>query len=847
MNIRLTLASAAAVILAAVSLYPLIQGSTWFWAGAGAVIVAAAAGIISRLPVKRAAVTGSVLALIAVIPMFLTPSWLLWVIGVVIVAIPAAGQLRQRLLQALGCLITYLAMLLIYLNLVFAAGLSIAAVIPTRASVTHLWSIAGDGLNARSLAPPVPGTPGLVLLAVAGIGLIAVATDLLAVRLRSPAMAGLPLLALYCVRITTSARQGGIGAAVVFCLGLVGYLALLAVDGRERLRVWGRVVTVWGSSPSDIPTQAEGVDTRALAASGRRIGLAAACIALVIPLVVPGISVHDLLRSGSVGAGPGQSSGSPITLPTPLVQMRAQLLASATQTVLTYRTTAADPPEQYLQIYVLNYNVSSGAWTLGPLGRFSPAGSRAIRVPGLSSATPTTHPKTQVTFSHSVSSGYTSRLTFLPVPYAPAAMQISAGTWVEDNQALMVYSGGSSLSGLSYTVTSTEPSPRSSQLNAGPPYPGNIASNYLSAPSGQNGELATLAQQITAGAQTPYQKALKLQSYFTSGGFTYSVTANLPNSTAGLVKFLYTTKAGMCQQFALAMATLARLVGIPSRIAVGYTAGSRNRNGTWRVTTADAHAWPELYFTGVGWLRFEPTPGGATGQGTATVPQYAPGPVNSSPAGSTSLTPTGLSPGLLGGVNNIPGERRVTGSTAAHNHPAQSHSSLIGWILLAVAASLIVLLVIPMFLRMLVRRRRSRTTGDAAAAHAAWRELRDSLADYGFGSPVSESPRAAARRITAAVRLDPEASQAVGRIVSAEERARYAPAPLSSGTLRADTAAFRRALSQEAGWRARLRAVLLPRSVVGPARRAVQQALDVFGWMDALGLRFRFAVRQHQE
>jgi transglutaminase-like putative cysteine protease len=846
MNLRLTVASAAAVILAAVSLYPLIQGSSWFWAGAGAVIAAATAGIISRLPVQRAAVTGSVLALVAVVPMFLAPSWVLRVIAVVIVAIPAAGQLRQRMLQALGGLITYLATLLIYLNLAFAARLSFAAVIPSRASVAYLWSIAGNGLNARSLAPPVPGSPGLVLLAAGGIGLIAVATDLLAVRLRSPAMAGLPLLALYCVRITTSASQGGIGAALVFCLGMIGYLALLAVDGRERLRVWGRVVTVWGSSPSDIPTQADGVDTRALAASGRRIGLAAACIALVIPLVVPGVSVHDLLRSSSQGAGPGRS-GSPITLPNPLVQMRAQLLASATQTVLTYRTTAANPPEQYLQIYVLNYNTASGAWTLGQLGRFSPAGSRTIGVPGLTPGTPTAHPKTKVTFSQAVTSGYGSRLSFLPVPYAPSTLQVSAGTWVEDNQALMVYSGGTSLSGLSYTVTSTEPSPRSAQLGAAGQYPANIANGYLGAPAGPNGQLANLAKQITAGAQTQYQKALKLQSYFTSGAFTYVLGADLPNSTDGLVRFLFTTKAGMCQQFAFAMATLARLVGIPARIAVGYTAGSRSRNGSWRVTTADAHAWPELYFTGVGWLRFEPTPGGANGQGTATVPQYAPGPVTSGPAGPTSLTPTGLSPGLLGGVGNIPGERRVTAVGDLHGRAVQQHSSLIEWILLAVAAFLIVVLTIPMLIRMLVRSRRSRTTGDAAAAHAAWRELRDNLADYGFGSPVSESPRAAARRITTAVQLDPAASQAVGRIVSAEERARYAPAPLSSGTLRADTAAFRRALSQDADWQVRLRALVLPRSVVSPARHAVQQALDVFGWMDAVGLRFRYPARQHQE
>ena len=103
---------------------------------------------------------------------------------------------------------------------------------------------------------------------------------------------------------------------------------------------------------------------------------------------------------------------------------------------------------------------------------------------------------------------------------------------------------------------------------------------------------------------------------------------NVPHGIKGLTDFLFHTKTGYCQQFAFAMAGLARLLGIPSRIAVGYTAGSRRANGTWKVTTADAHAWPELYFAGLGWIRFEPTPGGPTGQGTATVPNYgaSPGP-----------------------------------------------------------------------------------------------------------------------------------------------------------------------------------------------------------------------------
>jgi hypothetical protein len=83
--------------------------------------------------------------------------------------------------------------------------------------------------------------------------------------------------------------------------------------------------------------------------------------------------------------------------------------------------------------------------------------------------------------------------------------------------------------------------------------------------------------------------------------------------------------------------------------------------------------------------------------------------------------------------------------------------------------------------------------------------------------------------------------------VSAEERACYAAVPLGSATLPADTAAVRRALAQEAGWQGRMRAVLFPRSVLNPVSEGLQHALDVFGWMDALGLKFRYGVRQQQQ
>src|ERR1700722_3577779 len=201
-NRRMTLTVAFAVALTSTVLYPLFAGSEWFYAGLGAIIAVAASGALSRL----------------------------------------------RTLPVVVCLAISVAGLLLYLNLLFEVRHSWALVIPTPGSVSRLWDLAGTGItDAGRYAPPAPELPGLTLLAVGGIGITAILTDLIAVRLRSTALAGLPLLVLFTVPITMNAQHESVGTAVVFCLGTVGYLAMLSADGRERIGVWGRLVSLWRS------------------------------------------------------------------------------------------------------------------------------------------------------------------------------------------------------------------------------------------------------------------------------------------------------------------------------------------------------------------------------------------------------------------------------------------------------------------------------------------------------------------------------------------------------------------------------------------------------------------------
>jgi hypothetical protein len=352
-------------------------------------------------------------------------------------------------------------------------------------------------------------------------------------------------------------------------------------------------------------------------------------------------------------------------------------------------------------------------------------------------------------------------------------------------------------------------------------------------------QLLPLTRHVTAGQSSAYGKAVALQEWFSDPGiFTYSLVTSLPPGPSGLIDFVTRTRHGFCEQFAFAMAVMARLAGIPSRVVVGYTQGVSIGNGTWQVRTSDAHAWPELYFKGAGWLRFEPTPSGSNGeagQATASAPPYS-----FPPAGSIVPTPQPTpSASIPGAVRSSPGQARGglgpglkkpgSGGVAARQSSAPLPIALLVIAVLALAA------VTPRAARSLIRRRRwFRAADDAGHAHAAWLEFRDDLADHRISCRASESPRALARRLGVSPGFGAAEREALERIARAEERACYAPTPLASAQLRGDVTTVRRAMARSSSLRARCMAIVLPASVLAPARTALTHALDVFGWMDVI-------------
>jgi transglutaminase-like putative cysteine protease len=198
--------------------------------------------------------------------------------------------------------------------------------------------------------------------------------------------------------------------------------------------------------------------------------------------------------------------------------------------------------------------------------------------------------------------------------------------------------------------------------------------------------LARLAEGVAGGTADPYDAVESLQSWFlTTGGFHY---ANHPAvGKPPLVAFVTRTKAGYCQFFAGAMALMLRYLGIPARVAVGFSGGAYDaKHGVYLVTDRDAHAWVEVWFKGYGWLPFDPTPAspGAAPRAELAGARSVPGPgsrgltpaeVNAAASGrgaSTVASVLGVKNGLAGRVGGAPARTKSAGPAPRATVPGGS-------------------------------------------------------------------------------------------------------------------------------------------------------------------------------
>jgi len=352
----------------------------------------------------------------------------------------------------------------------------------------------------------------------------------------------------------------------------------------------------------------------------------------------------------------------------------------------------------------------------------------------------------------------------LPIPTFPRTLDI-AGTWEYDPVRDQVRGPEETYEGQKFSMVVEIPQLRPDDLaSAQVGDPGDPRA--LEVPtSAHEADIRALALEITENASSPYEAAMALQSYLRSAAnFTYD-TRVAPARTQDAVWDFLESRQGYCVQFATAMTVMARTLGIPARMAVGFLPGTAS-DGAYVITGQQSHAWPELYFEGHGWLRFEPTPAVQTG----APPPWSDPLVN---AGG-SATPTAEAMPTVGPQGQATAVPTTVPSTVTTTDDAS-------W--LPVVLTVVLVLVLAAVVVWLATRRRARVLADLTPEQA-WVRLRRGLARFGIRWSSATTPRGAvpvvARQVESLANrpLDADALVALRELVRSVEAERYAPQPL---------------------------------------------------------------------
>jgi transglutaminase-like putative cysteine protease len=778
-------------------------------------IVAAAATLLSAFPLSG---------------VFAAWTWFLqaalciaFVVGAAMTVRAARGPLWLQPLVMLGALV-------LYLTWVFPSGGEFARFLPTAATFQHFAQLFTDaGALIQEEAIPVPDHDGLLLLTTAGVGLVAVLVDFLAVGLRRPALTGLPMLAIYSVPVAV--MPSGL-SVLAFVVAAAGYLWLLVTDSVDRVRRFGRRFTgegrdvdLWEPSP--------------LAAAGRRLGFVGVAVAMLVPLFVPGVSSGLLDRFGTVGAGgPGLGNG-PVNNSS--INLSAYLYGALTRDKEfdMVRVSTNDTQPYYLRFAVAD-QVNQSGFVPG-----APSGGTAVSS-GLPDYVPPSLPGVGTQQYRASIEVVNFEMRWAPTYQRLVGVTGLDRAWSFDEQTELVFSRRSSINGKRYELDFVRATYTEAALRqAGEISPQDTAmQRFVTVPPVP--QVSARVDELTAGKTTEYDKVRAIYDFFSPRhNFVYSLKAESSMSGKAIVDFL-AKREGFCVQYAAAMAWLVRAAGFPARVAFGFTRGRGGGAGVYTLTNWNLHAWTEVYFPQFGWVPFDPTPSAAV---VGTVPSvWAPDPTSPTPApGEDEPGPREASPGPAPGATigpDVPQAGPIGGPLSANP-----------WWIVGVGAGLlaIALLLAPALRRGALRRgRRSRSgqpivldvggTGslrpatsdlvvdgariDAARAdaHAAWAELLDTMVDFRVPVDEAETPRATAERVGRLPGLAKADEDHVFLLGSAEERARYARTPVRPDRLDVAVGAIRKALAQRANRWERVSAVLMPRSVLARWR------LDLVRW-----------------
>jgi transglutaminase-like putative cysteine protease len=398
-----------------------------------------------------------------------------------------------------------------------------------------------------------------------------------------------------------------------------------------------------------------------------------------------------------------------------------------------------------------------------------------------------------------------------PVTFPAVGVEGLDGQWGSIPFNGTIVSRSSSINGQDYIVSAEYPRPTLEQIRAAEARPTGVLASTQALPSDVPPIISQLAVEITAEATNDYDALAALQRWFRSSQFTYSLEAPVQDGFDGsgaeaIAEFL-DVREGYCIHFASAFAVMARTLDMPSRIVVGYLPGSAMSDiamgdRLYSVMASQLHAWPEVFFAGIGWIPFEPT----NSLGTPT--SFSPAAVTTDPLGEDAEPSAGPTTAATPTPSAAPADRDDQGADAASSaNPAIRALPWLGPLL-----GLLLIAAIPGAIRE-ARRRALLTAARSVDAIAAWRLLQDDAIDLGLPVPPDESPRAFGARLIARHGAPPDA---VDTLVEAIELSSYAPLGYRwRGTdLAAAELEVRDALRARSSRMMRLAAVVAPRSLL---------------------------------
>lgn len=688
----------------------------------------------------------------------------------------AAG--RGQGLQTLGMV----GALLVVLTAGFGDGTGFLFVIPTPATFEQWARLTGSGIaDIVTNVPPVAPEGGIMFLTVLGVGIVAILHDMFVVGLRTPALAGLTLLTMYLVPVSVAPEAT---AWFWFILPAVAYLWILADDNLRRVSAFGHRFTGTG--------QLVGQGFPSPMGRSARWSAAAFIAATLAVLTVVPVNTSGLVDRVAGGFDGNSSFG--LGDVNPWAQLSGALTRPEAVDVL--RVTTTDPSPRYLRMHVLDELTRDG---FGPNDYNGELDLDTLPGPG-----------DEEEFTAQIEN-LRLEAPVVPVYGTPTGLAID-GDWSIDADTDVIVGGRDDMGDVDdYTLTYIDPRPdtnalaRAAGMDPGDPrWEANTA--HPDVP-----ELTAIVQDVTSGAAGVHDKVLAVLDHLSvANGFQYSLQTADAGSDEAIIDFL-TEKSGYCQQYAAAMAWMLREADVAARVVIGLSKGSRDGT-SWVLTSHDYHAWVEVYYEGLGWITYDPTPsGGVPGAVSFPWANEAPDPDDQptdepDTTAGPSADPTDAGPSA-GDPTAIPGEDPIEGPSAA----AADGDTATGTTFNPMWLTLLPLLAVP-FLPALWRDRvrRTRLNPRHLTAQSAWAEATDLAADYGVRLSETLTPRQAGGVLAQAAPGAREAATALG---SAMAHHRYSPRGAAVDGLGDALTDLRAELDRRAERGQRLRARFWPASL----------------------------------